>query len=230
MNMDIAALNLFDTNSGNLEQLQQSLYDTALYATAGFTELAFFSTPVGQGLSAQPGNANKVKTKQDTNMQTAGRLPSNAAFLAESIEVYFLPGSVSTANTFTLQSPVVWNATAAASLTAGVDDVAAFYNAGSLEFVIGEKPVLYEAPLGRFPPKTYRELRGMMASNSATTAEGVIATSYAAGRQYYFTKPLPVRENVAFAVTARWPVAVATPSGFNGQMKVVLDGQYFRKV
>lgn len=220
----------FTTNAGNLEILQQSVYDSAVYPTAGTTELAFFTTPYNQGKSAQPGWATKTKTIADTNLKTQGRLPEGYAMRAESLEVAFLPGSDATADTFALQSPVAWNAVAAATLTVGVDDVNAFYNTGLVEFQIGDKIVCQEAPIGRFPPKTYREIGGMVATNSATTAEALFALNQAKGRSYFFGRPITIMPNETFSVTLRWAAVVATPSGKNGQVKVILDGQLGKKV
>lgn len=217
-------------NSGNVEKFQQSLYDTVIYATAGTTELSFFTTPYNQGKSAQPGWATKGKTLADTNMKVGGQLPEGHAYRAESMEIAFLPGSDATADTFALQSPVVWAAVAAATLTAGIDDVNAFYNAGWVEFKIGDKMICQEAPIGRFPVKTYREIAGMVATNSATTSEALFAMNVAKGRPYYFPVPVTIAPKDTFSVALKWPAVVATPSGKNGQVKVILDGQQYKSV
>ncbi|NBS80103.1 hypothetical protein EBS57_10020, partial [bacterium] len=90
------------TNPGQSEVIRQRLYDYQLYATAGVTQLTFFQNPIGAGItSAIGGTVGSAKTIWDTNMQLAGTLPSGIAYMVESIEVLFLPGSVSTTNTYT---------------------------------------------------------------------------------------------------------------------------------
>src|SRR5512144_3455378 len=98
------------TNPDQSEVYRQRLYDYQLYATAGVTQLTFFSNPVGQGLTSAPGaTAGTPKTYADTNLNVSNTLPSGMAFLIESIEVPFWAGSVSTANTFTPANISVFN-------------------------------------------------------------------------------------------------------------------------
>lgn len=215
----------FSVNRANAQEvIRQSLYDTLLYPTAGQTQLQFFALPLGQGLSAAPGNANNPKTRADTNMELAGQLPNPKALLVESIEVDFQPGSVATAYTFALQSPIVFAVAAAATVTAGMQDVNAFYNTGFLVLFIGSKEYLVEGPMGRFPPKCHREIDTSVVSNSATVGEVIVGIEKAVGRPYYLEPPVLLAPTQNFNVTLNWPVAVATPSGFNGAVKVILDG------
>ena len=69
------------------EQITQDFYDYQTYVQAGQTGLLFFQTPAGQG----------GKTLADTNMQQAGGFPQNQLFLAERIEVDFIPGNAASA-------------------------------------------------------------------------------------------------------------------------------------
>ena len=66
--------------------------------------LGLTTLPLGQGLSASPGNANAVKALADTNMQMAGALPAPQGFWIQSIEVDVQPGSSTTANTYAIQT------------------------------------------------------------------------------------------------------------------------------
>lgn len=203
------------------EVIKQSLYDFQLYPTAGAVAFNFFNTPIGQGLSASPGNANNTKALSDTNMTQAGVLPNPVMFYCQSIEVDFQPGSVNTANTFTPQTA----GSSAAAPAAGtgvvqigaVNDVAAVYKAGALRFNIGQKSYLEEAPLLRFPPKCRLETDCAMGGNSATTANFAIAVPRSGGRPYQLDPGIGIFSMQNFAVQLQFPVVVATPSGFNGR-------------
>ena len=217
------------TNPSQSEVVRQRLYDYQLYPTAGNTQFSFFQQPIGQGVtSAQGGTVGGAKTQWDTNMELGGTLPSGKAFLIESIEVFFFPGSVSTANTYTPAKPYEFNATAAATLGAQLADVNQIYQSGMLELNILSKNYLRETPLIAFPPKTQFNLDVAVSSNSATTAANIIENARAAGRPYYVDPSIALQPAVNFEVLIRFPSAVATPSGFNGRIGVVLDGYFMR--
>jgi hypothetical protein len=217
------------TNPSQSEVVRQRLYDYQLYPTAGATQFAFFQQPIGQGItSAVGGTVGSGKTQWDTNMELGGTLPSGKAFLIESIEVFFMPGSVSTTNTFTPIKPLEFNATASATVGGQLADVNSFYQSGMLELNILSKNYLRETPLIAFPPKTQFNLDVGIASNSATTAVNVAENMRAAGRPYYIDPTIALQPAVNFEVLIRFPAAVATPSGFNGRVGVILDGYFMR--
>jgi len=217
------------TNPNQSEIVRQRFYDYQLYATAGTTQLTFFSAPVGQGLTtALGGTAGTAKTLWDTNLELPNTLPSGKAFMIESIEVLFFPGSVNTANTYTIVSPALFNATAAASVQSQLADVNSFYQSGMLELNILSKNYLRETPMIAFPPKANFNLDAALASNSATTALNGAVNMRAAGRPYYLEPTIALQPAVNFEVVIRYPAAVATPSGFNARVGVILDGYFMR--
>jgi len=217
------------TNPSQSEIVRQRFYDYQLYATAGTTQLTFFSAPVGQGLTtALGGTAGTAKTLWDTNLELPNTLPSGKAFMIESIEVVFFPGSVSTSNTYTPVSPVLFAATAASTVGNQAADVNSFYQSGMLELNILSKNYLRETPLIAFPPKANYNLDAAIASNSATTAEVGVVNMRAAGRPYYLEPTIALQPAVNFEVVLRFPAAVATPSGFNARVGVILDGYFMR--
>jgi hypothetical protein len=217
------------TNPSQSEIVRQRFYDYQLYATAGTTQLTFFSAPVGQGVTtALGGTAGTAKTLWDTNLELPNTLPSGKAFMIESIEVVFFPGSVSTSNTYTVASPVLFNATAAAAVSAQLADVNSFYQSGMLELNILSKNYLRETPMIAFPPKSNFNLDVGYASNSATTALNGAVNMRAAGRPYYLEPTIALQPAVNFEVVIRYPAAVATPSGFNARVGVILDGYFMR--
>lgn len=223
-----AARTQFSVNRIEKEGIRQSLYDFLIYPTAGANQFSFFQQQQGQGLSSHPGNANAVKTIADTNMEAAGQLPNPKNFLVESIEVFFEPGSVATANTFTPVAPQFFAAVAAATIGNFIQDQNVIRITGELQFFIGSKSYLDEAPLGRFPGKTRPEFNGAIASNSATTAASGAYVFKAGGRPYYVEPSVFLESTQNFKVTLNFPVAQATPSGFNGRIGVILDGYLYR--
>lgn len=217
------------TNAAQSEIVRQRFYDYQLYATAGSSQLTFFSQPIGQGLtSALGGTAGTPKTLWDTNLELPSTLPSGKAFMIESIEVFFMPGSVSTANTFTPVKPWEFNATNSATVAGQLADVASFYQSGMLELNILSKNYLRETPLLAFPPKTHFGLDAGVASNAAATAVSVAQNMRAEGRPYYISPEIALQPAVNFEVILKWPAAVATPSGFNARVGVILDGYFMR--
>jgi hypothetical protein len=215
------------TNPGQSEIIRQRLYDYQLYANAGTTQLSFFQQPVGSGLTtAIGGTVGAVKTLFDTNMTLGGTLPSGQAYMVESIEVCFFPGSVTTANTYTPIGMSTFNATAAAAVAGAANDVNTFYQSGLLEFNILSKNYLRETPLLAFPPKANFALDAALASNSATTAEVALSQARAAGRPYYIDPSISLQPAVNFEVVIRFPAAVALT--FNARVGVILDGYFMR--
>jgi hypothetical protein len=217
------------TNPNQSEIVRQRFYDYQLYATAGNSQFTFFSQPIGQGVTTAIGaTAGTAKTLWDTNLELPNTLPSGKAFMIESIEVLFFPGSVSTTNTYTLASPVLFNATASAAVQAQIADVNSFYQSGMLELNILSKNYLRETPLLAFPPKANFNLDSSAASNSSVTALNGAVNMRAAGRPYYIEPTIALQPAVNFEVLLRFPAAVATPSGFNARVGIILDGYFMR--
>jgi len=215
------------TNPSQSEIVRNRFYDYQIYSTAGVSQLTFFSSPVGQGITSAVGaTATTSKTLWDTNLELPNTLPSGKAFMIESIEVLFFAGSVSTANTYTLASPVVFNATPAAALAAQLADVNSFYQSGMLELNILSKNYLRETPLLAFPPKA--TFNYDMAFSGSGTAEVGAVNGRAAGRPYYINPEIALQPAVNFEVVLKFPAAVATPSGFNARVGVILDGYFMR--
>jgi hypothetical protein len=217
------------TNASQSEIVRQRFYDYQLYATAGVSQLTFFSAPVGQGLTTALGaTAGTSKTLWDTNLELPNTLPSGKAFMIESIEVHFFPGSVSTANTYTPAKPLEFNTTASATLGGQLADVNSFYQSGMLELNVLSKNYLRETPLIAFPPKTVLNLDAAIASNAAATSTLIVENGRAAGRPYYISPEIALQPAVNFEVILKFPSGVATPSGFNGRVGVILDGYFMR--
>jgi hypothetical protein len=214
------------------EGIRQRLYDYLIYPTAGSTQFRFFQNPLGQGQSTSPGSvAGTTKTLADTNMTQPGTLPSPQMFLCTSIEFVFIPGSVATTNVFTPQVvySFVATPTGAVPLAAGaLNDLNAILPYGWLNFTIMSKSYLTEAALLSFPPKVQMQIDSSLAADSATEGIIAIASGKAGGRPYYMNPPVLLMPTANFEITVNFPVVIATPSGFNARIGVILDGFLYR--
>ena len=215
---DLAELQSYAVNrKGQYEGIRQTLYDYQTYAAAGQTSLSFFQVPLGQG----------GKTIADTNIEVAGSLPQPKHYLVESIEIRFFPGV----------DPVNLTTGVAASLVAPnfTNDVYTFAKSGSLNFFIGSKTYLEEAPLGRFPPKTCLKTEFAISIDVkqavAADLENEISMDYAAatGRPYFINPATLLIPTQNFKVSLNWPAAVALPSTQDARIGVVLDGVLYRQ-
>lgn len=217
------------TNPGQSEIVRQRLYDFQIYPAAGISQLSFFQLAVGQGITSALGaTVGTPKTIADTNMEIGGTLPSGKSVLVESIEVLYLPGSVSTANTYTPATIGSFIAVAAATQWAYSNDVNIFYQSGVLELNVLSKNYLRETPLLSFPPKASLDFSGAVSTNSATTSQVTAQVAKSSGRPYYLEPRVTLQPAVNFEVVLRWPAAVANPSGFNARLGVYLDGYLMR--
>lgn len=217
------------TNPQQSEVVKARYYDWLLYATAGATVLNFFSTAIGQGFATALGStAGTPKTKSDTNLVLPNQLPSGVEFLIDSLEVQFLPGSVSTANTYTPAAISVFNAAAAAAVLGALNDVNTILQSGVLTLTVLNKNYLVDGPLYAFPPKTWIDHTSAIASNSATVGEVAAGNARAMGRPWYVEPKITLQPAVNFGVKVEWPGVVATPSGFNGRIGVIMDGYEMR--
>lgn len=209
-----AQLARYSVNRPGWEAIRQSLYDFQTYPAAGATQLTFFALPIGQS----------GKTLSDTNMTLAGQLPANQEFLIQSIEVVFFP----TVPPVAAQNPAVFGAQAAAAL---VNDAYIVGRTGHLELLIGSKPYLQEAPIGRFPPKTHFEVRAALADSTTagSNQQSRIAVAYWVGRPYLLEPAsLLLPQNQNFSIALRWPEGAQAITN-DARIGVVLDGILYRR-
>ena len=123
-------------------------------------------------------------------------------------------------------STLTYNATPAAAVAAQLADVNSFYQSGMLELNVLSKNYLRETPLIAFPPKANFNIDA--AFSGSGTAENGAVNGRIAGRPYYVSPEIALQPAVNFEVVLRWPAAVATPSGFNARVGVILDGYFMR--
>lgn len=208
MNNRIKNPNAFGTNRADVQEaFKASLYDFQDYAAAGQTSLTFFAVPAGQS----------SKTYADTNMTLAGMLPSPDKFIVETIEIFVFP-----LNAIDTVASTTTNA------AGNADDVYKFIKSGFLEFNIGSKTVLREAPLGKFPPSVGMRLEESHAVTATSVA--LFRSSYAvpSGLLYRCQPEIALFPGENFSVTMNWPAAVTW--SVLGRVGVVLGGQRSRNL
>ena len=215
-----ADLSAYNVNRDGWEAIRQSLYDSAAYAAAGQPQLSFFSTPVGQGTGVGGG----PKTLTDTDMTLAGQMPANQEFLIQSLEVLFFPTipAVAADNPGALGAPAIPHI---------INDAYIFAHGGNLNLFIGSKSYLQEAPMLRFPAKTFFDIVGMFSDSTTAGAAQATRAAYATPRgRPYMLQPANLRlvSNQNFGVTLNWPegnAAITNPA----RVYVILDGVLYRR-
>lgn len=190
----LADLQQYNVNRpGQIEAIRSSLYDSLTYAQAGQTQLKFFQTPQGQS----------SKTLANTNMSAAGSLPSPQSFLVETIELYFFPGELP-GNLSANDTPII---------PTFVNDVYEFYTVPAwLEFYIGSKAYLDEAPLLKFPPRCGLAGFAAISDGAAQTSTGkqtMVNYASAGGPVYELDPPILLVPTQNFNVTLNWASANA---------------------
>lgn len=206
-------LQQYSVNRPGYEAITQTLFDSSAYAAAGQTQLQFFTIPQGQS----------SKTASDTNMTLAGQLAAGLEFLVQSIELLFLP----TTPTVAAQMPAAFGAQAIAQI---VNDAYIFSRSGNLTFNILAKTYLQEAPLGRFPPKTYFDVSAALAdvTTAGANLQSRIAYGKSGGRPYILKAPILLISNQNFNVTLAWPEGVQAITN-PAKVFCILDGIMYRK-
>lgn len=208
--LPISALTQYNPNiAGSLESIWQPQYDFQAYATGGATSMNFFSIPQGQS----------SKTYADTNLLLAGQFPSPCGFLITAIMVVFIPNSAGNPSS---------TGTALAA-NSNINDVVRVANSGYLQLVIGSKPYLYDAPLGKFPPNfSVSGLQSVAIATTAATTTNQLTVDYARSNgRYYEITPLLIPMNQNFSISLNWPTAVTVAN--TGRIGVIMDGFYYRQ-
>lgn len=194
---------LLAVRPGQMEAVNDDLYDSATYALAGTTtSYTFFQSIVG-------------KTLADTNMTLNGQLPAGLTFEVRAIEIFMFPGV---------------NPSAAATVpttTGGVNnfinDVYTLCKAGYLQFNILAKPYLVQAPIGRFPPSQKLTVEAALSDTTTAGATQARSIGYAAwsGAQFKVT-PVLLTSNLNFNVQLFFPTTTAISA--DAKLFVVLRG------
>jgi hypothetical protein len=193
--------------AGQTEGIRWDLYDSAAYPTTGLQQIQFFQTPLGQN----------GKTFADTDMVTAGALPSPQKFLITDIRLGFYPGV----------QPSSLGAPAADSF---INDTYKWWTSPAwLELFIASKPYLDLSPLILFPPGN--GMSGFAAASDTTTAgagqQTLIGYTQASGPVFEMQPPLLLTANTNFKVTLNWPALVTI--GTQAKVFCHLGGYLYRQ-
>ena len=199
---DLATFAKYGVNVvGVTDVIWQPLYDHLAYPAAGVSSLEFFQVQRGQGTTTAPA-ATGAKTLSDTNMTLAGQLPQPQSHLTLGVSFRFYPG-VSPG-----EGPV-----AQAKAGQFVNDVWSVFKAGAVQFIVGEKPRIQEAPLGKFGSPVALGVAAALSDQTTAGANLLSQVDYA-----YFKTPIyriaasaiPWGQN--FKVVVDFPALVTLPS------------------
>jgi len=211
----------YAVNGEQWEVIKTSLYDSIAYPGAGLNTATFFGTPLGQG-TGFGGVAGK--TLSDTNMVSQGMVPTNISFLIQSIEIEIQP----TTPTVAAQMPAAFGAQAAALLA---NDVFIIGRSGNVRLQILAKDYLNEAPVGRFPPRTFYTVEGALADSTTLGATQQSRLAFANWRGVtYHVSPADLRleSTVNFALVIAWPEGLQVISN-PARLFVHLNGLEYRR-
>src|SRR5579872_2029746 len=217
---NLDAAKQYAANINTFEILNQSMYDSAAYATGGQNTLTFFQVPLGAGAGVISGAG---KTYEDTNMQAAGAMPNMQAFVVTSVEVEFQPDITFTAAT----QPAAFGAQAVAT---SINDAWIFRATGYLNFTIGQKPYLQEGPMMKFPASNDLEIDAAVcdATTAAASSQTRVGYAKAVGPAYMLNPNnlllIPMQN---FVVTLNWATAQAITT--KARVFVRLMGQLLRR-
>jgi hypothetical protein len=194
----------------SLEVVRASLYDSLTYPLAGTTQLRFFQLPIGQGSPA--------KTLGDTNMQAAGSLPSPISFLVETIQLYMFPTAA-----------IAAAGTPSATLAPFINDLYLINRSAAwLDFFVGSKSYLQEAPLMKFPPSAGLAVGAAVSDTTTAGASQARTVNYAtnSGPVYEVNPPLLLTPTQNFNITLNWATAQAISA--NAVIYATMSGILYR--
>lgn len=215
----------------SMEVVNIPLRDSLFYPTAGLTAAQFFAAGEGQGATSQSAQTG-VKTVGDVGPSSAlnasAQIAAPNGYFATAIELEVLPGSVSTANTWTSRGTGMFAAANAATVQSGEDDVRAIISTGRATLVVSGRAYADDAPLEQFVPKRQQRLDSSQSTTSATAGLVTKALLWVQGDQYNVVPGMELQFGVNFNVNLSWPAVVATPSGFNAKIICRLQGFLFR--
>jgi len=78
--LSASQLQAHSVGTGDTDVVWWPLFDSISYPSAGATQFAFYSNPIGQGTSSSPGAGAVAKTIYDTNLQIGNQLTSGNEF------------------------------------------------------------------------------------------------------------------------------------------------------
>lgn len=190
---------------GEVEAVNEPLYDFQATTTTVSGSYRFFVNPVGSG----------TKTYEDTNMVLSSQLSAGTAFEVRAIEVVLFPGVD--------PSPAATAPTASAGVAAFINDTWKIAKAGYLQFTILAKPYLTTGPVGQFPYTRRLDVAAALSDTSTAGATQMNKVAYGAmgGSQFQIT-PVRLLPNMNFDVQLVFPTSITISAA--ARLGVVLRG------
>ena len=181
---------LMAVRPGQMEAVNDDLYDSVTYALAGTTtSYTFF-----QSLAS--------KTLADTNMTLNSQLPAGLTFEVRAIELHVFP-SINPSAAATVP-------TTTAGVNAFINDIYTLSRNGYLQFNILAKPYLVQAPIGRFPPSQRLEVAAALSDTTTAGATQARSIGYASfGGATFKITPVLLTSNLNFNVQLVFPTTAA---------------------
>jgi hypothetical protein len=177
------------------------LYDSASYASAGQTQIVFFTAPIGSGTTSSPG-ATGTKLITDTNMTAAGQLTKGNEFFMVGQELILFPGEV----------PETAGLAQAPSVTSGfLNDTYNIGKSGVLTLQIGSnRAYIQDGPLLLFPPTARLAVAAALSGGGGTGTQTNAEVIYASwtGEPYAIT-PVYIEATQGFQEVVQWPAVVS---------------------
>jgi hypothetical protein len=211
--LSASALQAHSVGTGDTDVVWWPLFDSIAYPTPGATQFAFYSNPIGQGVSSSPGAGAVPKTIFDTNLQIGNQLTSGNEFYMIGSESNLLPGVSNAALPLT-----VLPAGANTPTTIGVftNDVWSVGQGGIKKFTVGtDRNYFQDGPLSIFPPSARMSGWAALANEGSTTGAGagsqVNYTTW--GGEIYTMIPVYIQSNQNFTMTVSFAAAIPTVSG-----------------
>ncbi|MDI1303026.1 MAG: hypothetical protein PSX71_14065 [bacterium] len=192
-----------------------AIWDTVFYdGTNGHDELQLFRVPIGGVF-----NGAVTKTKEHTNLLTAGQLDNGVSIFVTGIQLIFVPG-------------VAVGRLGANAKFDRSNDLQAFAERGLLDFSVGQDQAVFDGPLGLFPGETRLIGEGNAFADSFTADDnkaGVLELTTLAGKSYTDFEPFPIIGGQNINAALKWfGSKVAMPSGQNGKVICRLTGSIYR--
>ena len=206
--LSASQLQAHSVGTGDTDVVWWPLFDSISYPSAGATQFAFYSNPIGQGTSSSPGAGAVAKTIYDTNLQIGNQLTSGNEFFMIGSESNLMPGVSNAALPLTVL-PGRGNVPTTVGIFA--NDIWSVGQGGIKTMTVGtDRKYFQDGPLAVFPPS--QRLSGFSAVAGGTTTAGEEVTYASWSGELYTMIPVYIQANQNFTITVSFAALIPTPS------------------
>lgn len=208
--LSASQLQAHSVGTGDTDVVWWPLFDSISYPSAGATQFAFYSNPIGQGTSSSPGAGAVAKTIYDTNLQIGNQLTSGNEFFMIGSESNLMPGVSNAALPLTV---LPGRANVPTTIGAFANDIWSVGQGGIKTMTVGtDRKYFQDGPMAVFPPS--QRLSGFSAiANTASTAAGEEVTYASWSGELYTMIPVYIQANQNFTITVSFAALIPLPSG-----------------